>query len=276
APRGAASARSAPARRAPPLRGRTRTTPDGRGARRSKISIYRSDVTLPGLVVLLVGVSSSLAGAKRSVKVIDSDGERCVNCATGESAAEVLEAARLSRALDLRAWLSEHMIQSPMLRALPPGPARDSRRQFAGEVSRKVCLATGLETICYEHVPCRLWDCYKSYMSRFDASGHRLWRTRVPTMDVPVVPFVHSGSILYLSNGERSVALVVVRYDNGDVLEQIELPESLGLVVAEMRPTCPAAVVADRVVIQGWRRGKEGVEVSDIFVVDVGHLRQDN
>jgi len=47
APRGAASARSAPARRAPPLRGRTRTTPDGRGARRSKISIYRSDVTLP-------------------------------------------------------------------------------------------------------------------------------------------------------------------------------------------------------------------------------------
>ena len=69
APRGAASARSAPARRAPPLRGRTRTTPDGRGARRSKISIYRSDVTLPEEAAQLQAMLTQL---KPSVAVKDT------------------------------------------------------------------------------------------------------------------------------------------------------------------------------------------------------------
>ncbi|MCE5245940.1 MAG: hypothetical protein ABFD84_03240 [Candidatus Polarisedimenticolia bacterium] len=219
-------------------------------------------------LLVLASVSFAVAAASDARRVFEVDPKtaHCITCRDGDPVDEVLATARLCRERSLESWLAEHLIKSPKDHSRVNSP-RGARRYFDSLVSSALCFEEGTDAVCYEHVPCRFWDCYKSYLSRYSSAGRRLWRKRVPTLDLPVVPFVAKDQIRYLSNGRDAVSLVVVQYGTGSVTAEIDLPKSLGLVVADMKPNCPAVSSGSFVAVQGWMRGREGEAASNVFVV---------
>jgi hypothetical protein len=203
------------------------------------------------------------------VLVVDPSARSCLNCTPDVDPDGIVDVASKCTALDVDRWFATRLIRSTTDHTKISDP-ETARRTFDSLTAHEFCFDHGAGTVCYELRSCRLWDCYRSFLSRYDACGTRVWRRRVPHLDLLVHPFLHEGDLLYLSNDLDAVKIVVVNFENGRVRKVIAVPREVEDLYAEVRVPCFPAAVGEYVAIQGRTRDGKPPMATNIFVVRIG------
>ena len=190
------------------------------------------------LVVAFVMLSFALGtafSAERSlvarVYTLDAAAQKCTSCGTGAIPPEAAAAIVAKRNLDFNRWIEESFSTvNEDDTGLNQAPTLGMAVALAHSLGYKDGIAfrfTG-GTLTYWKESCKIFDCYKPYLSFHDTSGRKRWQKRVPFLEVPVYPFVVGDHVLYLGKGPAELALVVIDLRNGRILQQYLIPSEHG------------------------------------------------
>ncbi len=173
-----------------------------------------------------VVLTSKLSGGP--FLVFTPDGSRCLNCADPGVAAEVGRVLSFRGQRDVLTWFREHW-------------------RVADDLDGQIATATGRLHTTHDFVPdypggwtfsapgiqllyrtdaCKVFDCYKHYLSRVDGANHHQWRRHVPWMRVLVFPFITPVGLLYVGGkpAPEGDVLVIVDPETGRLLGEVPIP----------------------------------------------------
>lgn len=187
---------------------------------------------------------------------LDSTGEICLegsDCHISEL---------LKRTIDNRAsnsfadWMVEHV--RPHSRSYSkPGFTDRPSEWFQGEFADLLYHPEGFDvlfedtTFRYQLKPCKVFDCYRAFLSRVSSDGGLGWNKKVPVLEVPVVPFFADGLILYIGGQVGSQHLVAIDANTGEVKGSQSLPEDGGEFSINNPPETLPAIQDGLIVVQG-------------------------
>jgi len=219
------------------------------------------------LFALLVCASSAARGSESLVEktfVFDSTGRHCLDCGE-EDDSGALQAIISSRSeLAIIRWISEHF--EPINPDRRPAFRQDLARgevfglRLAMSNEDGITFPVGDLDLSYRLVKCRIWDCYKGYLSLIDRSGNTLWRRRIMPFLVPVYPFVVGDYVLFVGGREDASFLVVIDRRTGATLEEYPLPKVAGGYGLDRPVDCFPFYKDGYVVVQGAQPSTLGPE----------------
>jgi len=218
------------------------TPPAASGGRGAAASRPRG-VLLSSLMWICVATPSCtppLTSAR--VLVADPATMECQNCASDEERAFVAEVLALRSALNVGDWLGSHITPNASYERVryAEAPVAEKPQAFARVVADPSGFSyswTGGQVV-YTEDHSMLLDGYFPHMERVSASGRRMWRRRVPSADVPVLPFVMDDRIVYISSGPpgEQQLLVVLDLASGVLLKRIPLPFDTRVESSDVEP----------------------------------------
>jgi hypothetical protein len=191
-----------------------------------------------GLVSLITTcvLASACAPEATHARVLAADPTtlECQNCASDVERTLVRDALADRSDVDVNGWLASHFTAN----------ASYYQERFSGAAIEEKCEAFARVVtdpqgftfswpggrLVYAQVHSMVIDGYFPHMERISVSGRRLWRRRVPTLELPVCPFVVGDRIVYVSSvppGGRQ-ALVVLHLETGTTLRKVDLPFAEG------------------------------------------------
>ncbi len=183
----------------------------------SRATFLRSRLGLAAsLVTLALGACNSSANMVEKAYVLDLSSGACDGCESESEARELLALASLRPEGEPAKWVAE--------RLSCPFPWNVIQTPLTCFTAREWSFDLGDELFQYTIDPCRVWDCYKSYLA-LEAAGHTLWRRRVPFVNAPVVPFVVGRYLLYIGHrGRPETVLVALDRRSGRTVGLYTLP----------------------------------------------------
>jgi hypothetical protein len=154
------------------------------------------------------------------------DGRTCLDCDDKASTELFAAAIAARRSVKINAWLHDRLgsrndYSSRRLRSASP---EDAYEEFGWLLPVGFSFTVDGGTLEFERVPCKLFDCYKDYLTLRDAaSGRTLWRRRIPWLDLPVYPFVTDAGVAFIGSKSDGHYLIVLDKGTGRTVDQIRV-----------------------------------------------------
>jgi hypothetical protein len=176
------------------------------------------------------------------VLVADPSTLQCVNCVSAQERTLVATALGERSAVKIGDWLASHITPNASYERVRYADATVAEKPEA--FARVVADPSGFSyswnggQVVYTEDHSMLIDGYFPHIERVSANGRRLWRRRVPPVDVPVLPFVVDDQIVYISSGPpgEKQQLVVLELATGVQLRRIPLPFDTRVESSDVEP----------------------------------------
>lgn len=199
---------------------------------------------LLSLLLWICVATSSCTPPLTSARVLVADPRtmECQNCASDDERTLVADALAVRSALNVGDWLASHITPNASYERVRYADATVAEkseafaRVVAGPAGFSYSWAGGQVVYTEDHST--IFDGYFPHIERVSANGRRLWRRRVPSVDVPVLPFVVDDQIIYISSGPpgEKQQLVVLELATGVQLRRIPLPFDTRVESSDVEP----------------------------------------
>lgn len=194
------------------------------------------------LAVPIVFCASALACSSRtmiavaSVQRFEENGWTCRDCDDTADLAAMREAVAAGRRVNMVAWYAEHLVNPPKADTVriviapegAPLPAPGEPIQLTAEQEwnridsllhrDQYQLLTPRGLFSYERKPLWYWvHVSRSYVTRLDEEGRRMWRRTIPILRLPIWPLTAGDRFVYVSDGLDGAFMVAVELASGRV-----------------------------------------------------------
>jgi hypothetical protein len=154
--------------------------------------------------------------------------------------------------IDINQWIRENFLVT--LTSFHKIPLENNHFELVDGIDHPdgIYFKSGSNKLHYWKEACKVFDCYKPYLSLVNASGEVVWKRRVPFLEVPVYPFVYGHFILYIGFEGEENFLVIINLSNGKVIEKHTLMSDDNVRFSLLNPvnTFPVCING-KIVIQG-------------------------
>lgn len=176
--------------------------------------LFVASVVVPCLTV------AAAAASEEIVTEVSVFPLKAVLQATGSGNPDNLPTTLLARArIDYVSWFVEHItpVDSTVATMLRGGQSHFPIEFVMAMAMEAFEFQSSLGPVRFEQTKCKLWDCYKDYLSLLDAHGRPVWRRRIPSFDAPVLPFEASGKLLFLAGKNARTMLYAIDLKTGQL-----------------------------------------------------------
>jgi len=183
---------------------------------------------------------------------------KCLDCdGAGGTFASRAKAAIAARGdVNINEWLraSARPTDEFFARVFQKAPVERAYEEVFINLGQGVSFITPHGLLVYEERACKVFDCYKGYLSLRDAdSGRVRWRRRIPLLRLPVFPFVTDIGVAFIGEKSYGYCLMILDSRSGRTLAEVRLPSD-GIVISGANPVSAFPVYHDGfIVVQGCR-----------------------
>ncbi len=174
--------------------------------------------------IFILCISLNILGKEsliEKVYIFDYLTKECLNCDEKEDKTKLMEIINFKDSNEILEWLHNFSTEGKYWNY-------DYYGSFKGYLITNFIFYNQKANykLEYKEIPCKVFDCYKAYLTLKDMRGKKIWKKRSPFIDAPIYPLTMDKYIIYIGSRYSPVQkLIIISLNTGKVLEEFSVKD---------------------------------------------------